>query len=114
MFIHGGSWDLENELFQRAQREFKLVLVEARNVTAIWGKKVNVIEHKADVLRLEALLHFGGIYSDLDVIWLKSPSIPISPDVPALTSYEFTISQESGNGLCNVKFFILHSNFILH
>ncbi len=40
--------------------------------TSIFGHDINVIEHQSDVARLEAILKYGGIYLDLDVIVLKS------------------------------------------
>lgn len=40
--------------------------------TKIFGNRVDHYAHRADVVRLEALKEFGGIYLDLDVIMLKS------------------------------------------
>jgi len=37
----------------------------------IFGRPVTRVEHRADILRLEILLEFGGIYLDLDTICLK-------------------------------------------
>ena len=35
--------------------------------------KVSCLAHLCDILRLEILYEHGGIYSDLDVIWLRNP-----------------------------------------
>ena len=36
--------------------------------------KVSCVAHLCDILRLEILYEHGGIYSDLDVIWLRNPT----------------------------------------
>ena len=41
-------------------------------LTSIFGRKVNVVEHISDIIRLKVLLKYGGIYMDGDVIPLKS------------------------------------------
>ena len=41
-------------------------------LTTIFGRKVNVVEHVSDVIRMRVLLKYGGIYMDGDVIPLKS------------------------------------------
>ena len=41
-------------------------------VTQIFGRPVKVIEHVTDVIRLRALLKYGGIYIDGDIISLRS------------------------------------------
>ena len=38
----------------------------------IFGNPVKRFAHQADVLRLELLLQFGGVYLDLDVLLLRS------------------------------------------
>ncbi|POW12909.1 hypothetical protein PSTT_04191 [Puccinia striiformis] len=42
-------------------------LLWSRNVTEIFGRPVKHFAHKADIIRLEALRDYGGIYLDLDV-----------------------------------------------
>ena len=41
-------------------------------VTKIFGNRVKVVEHMSDIIRIKALLKYGGIYIDTDVIPLKS------------------------------------------
>lgn len=41
-------------------------------VTQIFGNRVKVVEHMSDIVRMKALLKYGGIYMDTDVISLKS------------------------------------------
>lgn len=40
------------------------------DVHHVWGKRVS---HLKDVVRLQILYEEGGIYSDLDVLWLRHP-----------------------------------------
>ncbi|XP_064635469.1 uncharacterized protein LOC135492763 [Lineus longissimus] len=65
--------------------------------TEIFGKPIKVAEHKSDIVRLEAVMNYGGIYTDLDVIVLKS--------FDPLLKYNTTMGYETGagaaNGLCN-------------
>ncbi|CAM0141906.1 hypothetical protein VKS41_004392 [Umbelopsis sp. WA50703] len=64
--------------------------------TKIFGNRVDHYAHRADVVRLEALKEFGGIYLDLDVILMKS--------IDHLLDEEFAMGQEGiggWSGLCN-------------
>ena len=63
----GKYWDL----FKAAAGK-KLKLVKKSPVTQIFGKKISVVEHQADVARLQVVLQVGGIYLDDDVVVLKS------------------------------------------
>lgn len=83
----GMYWDL---------LEHHVEMRQARDVTSIFNKTVRHYAHKADVIRLEALIEHGGIYLDLDVVVLR----PFS----ALLMYDFVMGQEGeegGFGLCN-------------
>lgn len=57
------------DVFERARP--MLTLRHVPLVTNIFGRPVSHFAHAADVVRLEALLEFGGIYLDLDLISLK-------------------------------------------
>lgn len=63
----------------------------------IFGKPLLTLQHKANIVRLEKMIEFGGIYLDLDVICNK----PFTP----LRNYPFVLGQEEVNGkiigLCN-------------
>ena len=48
-----------------------LSLRRVKPPTQIFGNSVRRFAHQADVLRLELLLQFGGVYLDLDVLLLK-------------------------------------------
>ncbi|KAJ3296500.1 hypothetical protein HDU79_006525 [Rhizoclosmatium sp. JEL0117] len=71
MYIHGFKFDLESELFQKAIKDFNLILVPSRHANQVFQHTVNVPEHQSDVLRMEIATVYGGIYSDFDVFWLK-------------------------------------------
>ncbi|KAK9820446.1 hypothetical protein WJX72_010448 [[Myrmecia] bisecta] len=45
-----------------------VTLVKARNVTAMYGHTISNPAHQADIIRLELLQRWGGIYLDLDVL----------------------------------------------
>ena len=46
-----------------------VTLQKVRDVKTIFGNSVTNFAHKADVIRLEVLLKYGGIYLDSDT-WL--------------------------------------------
>ncbi|CAG8496123.1 4693_t:CDS:2 [Cetraspora pellucida] len=49
----------------------KLSIMKTRIVSEIFGNRVNVIQHKSDIIRMEVLRDFGGIYLDNDIIVLQ-------------------------------------------
>jgi hypothetical protein len=59
-----------NEWWQKLTKIVELK--KTRNVTSIFGNNITHHAHKADIIRLEALLIYGGIYLDIDVFPLKS------------------------------------------
>jgi len=63
-------------------------------INEIFGKDLIRYAHKADIVRLEKLIQFGGVYLDLDVICIDS----FSP----LGNFECVWGEEeSANCLCN-------------
>jgi hypothetical protein len=68
-------------------------LEKARKVTSIFGNPVGHYAHKADIIRLEALLKYGGIYLDMDVFVLRP--------FDAILVHDFVMGREQGIGLCN-------------
>lgn len=63
-----------------------LTLNQVNMIETIFDKPVSHYAHKADVVRLQVLQEYGGIYLDLDVISLKS--------LDHLLSREFVMAQE--------------------
>ena len=61
--------------------------------TSIYGHKVSVPEHQSDIVRLEVLMKYGGIYMDLDMIILKS--------FDPLRVYELTMGRATSITLAN-------------
>ncbi|XP_069131786.1 uncharacterized protein [Argopecten irradians] len=59
----------------------------------IFKNPIKVIQHKSDVVRLEAVRDFGGIYMDNDQIILRS--------LDPLRNYNFTLSHEFDDNLSN-------------
>lgn len=70
MHVFGQRFDPPPYL-QRAIKEFGIILVSARDVREVQGRPVDVVEHRSDVVRLESLIRFGGIYMDLDAFVLQ-------------------------------------------
>ena len=62
-------------------------------VTEVFGNPVTYPAHKADVIRLQMLRQYGGIYLDLDVISIN----PVDP----LLKHQVVMGIEPGTGLCN-------------
>ncbi|KAJ3282979.1 hypothetical protein HDU79_009513 [Rhizoclosmatium sp. JEL0117] len=71
MYIHGFDFPMKNELFQKAIKEFNLILVPSRRANKVFHIDIKVKEHESDVLRMEIMNVYGGIYADFDVFWLK-------------------------------------------
>lgn len=46
-------------------------MVKSRDVKSIRGNEIEHFAHKADVIRLEALRDWGGIYLDTDVVVVR-------------------------------------------
>ncbi|XP_033752411.1 uncharacterized protein LOC117336135 isoform X2 [Pecten maximus] len=70
-------------------------IVEVRRAppSHIFGIPIHLVEHKADVARLEAVRDFGGIYMDTDEILLRS--------LEPLRKYAFTLSHAYDFNLSN-------------
>jgi hypothetical protein len=94
-----------------------ITLKNARNITHIFGNPVRHYAHKADIIRLEALLAYGGIYLDTDVFVLHS--------FDDLLGHDFVMGRESAaewspgeltqGGLCNAIILAnKHSAFLKH
>lgn len=49
----------------------RLEMIKERDVQTVFGREVDHFAHKADVLRLEALRDYGGVYLDTDVIVIR-------------------------------------------
>jgi hypothetical protein len=70
-----------------------LTLHEIEPINEIYGNPIKYPAHMADVIRMQMLQRFGGVYLDLDVICIN----PLKP----LMDREFVMGMEPGTGLCN-------------
>ena len=52
--------------------EIDMVLVQTRAVERVFNRTVDNHSHRSDVIRLEAMMQYGGIYLDIDVLVLRS------------------------------------------
>ena len=85
------KYEPKGKWWEESKRFLTLIKVEPPN--SIFGNPLCHYAHKADVVRLEILLKYGGIYLDLDVLCLK----PFSP----LLNYDFLMGMQGKRGLCN-------------
>jgi hypothetical protein len=53
-------------------REIDITLVKSRLVENIFNNSVNHHSHRSDIIRLEVIMEYGGIYLDIDVLPLRS------------------------------------------
>jgi hypothetical protein len=49
-------------------RELGLKAVLSREISSVYDRPVENVVHKSDILRMELLIRFGGMYFDLDVL----------------------------------------------
>ncbi|KAL8277040.1 hypothetical protein RQP46_010574 [Phenoliferia psychrophenolica] len=98
---NGWWWDQWKERVAKSGTT-RLELVRQRDVTTVFGNQVEHFAHKADVLRLEVLRDYGGIYLDTDVL--------VTKDMAQLYRHEVVMGMESQpnldpllppSGLCN-------------
>jgi Glycosyltransferase sugar-binding region containing DXD motif len=75
-----------NEHFDWAVKEFNIKLLPYRNITHVYDRPVNVIEHVSDIARMEALVRFGGLYFDMDAFVLN-------PMIDSMKKYESMMGQ---------------------
>ena len=93
IFVHGNDIPEGNELFDRAIEEFGLIPVETREMSKIYHNSVLLVEHKSDVIRLESVTRFGGMYFDLDVFVLR--------DMDPFLENELTMGMEGESKINN-------------
>jgi len=70
-----------------------LTLHKVEPIHEIYGNPIKYPAHMADVIRMQMLQQFGGVYLDLDMICIN----PLKP----LMNKEFVMGMEPGTGLCN-------------
>ena len=70
-----------------------LVMMQRNAPQKIFGKHIYYPEHQSDIVRLEAVMKYGGIYHDLDVVIVR----PLDP----LFCYNTTMGEELPRWLCN-------------
>lgn len=74
-----------------AKRYVRLNRVEVPQ--EVFGNPVSHFAHRADVVRLQQLRKYGGVYLDLDVVCLNS--------FEPLRRYDMVMGRQAGTGLCN-------------
>jgi Glycosyltransferase sugar-binding region containing DXD motif/Alpha 1,4-glycosyltransferase conserved region len=82
--------------------EIDLTLVKVRLVKKIFNRSVNHPAHRADVIRLQAMLQYGGIYLDMDVLAIRSFS-PLLNLNDIVLAYEDDAKHFIGNAVILAK-----------
>ncbi len=98
-----------NPYWREAAKFCKLIQVEAP--TEIFGNPLTIHAHRTDVLRLQVLNEYGGIYVDLDSILAK----PLDDIFIKSTMMALEVDDQTAkvHGLCNALIFAMpRSSFI--
>ena len=83
----GEYWD---ELGRRIKNLYRIKITRPDNV---WGKPVKNLQHCSDIVRLEAILQYGGMYFDFDAFVVNF--------VDPLLHYDCTLGAEEPTTLAN-------------
>jgi mannosyltransferase OCH1-like enzyme len=84
----------QGDLWEEIRRRVPSIQMMYRPApTHIYYRSIVVDQHQSDIVRLEAVMEYGGIYMDLDVVVLKS--------FDPLLKYDTTMGYERTDGLCN-------------
>ena len=90
--------------WEKAKIYLSLNYINTSNLT--WGKKkIKKFAHKADKIRLEMLLKYGGIYMDIDTITYKP--------YKNLLKYDFVIGIQEEKLYCNAILFSKKNNIFI-
>ncbi|KAL4235990.1 hypothetical protein ACF0H5_004378 [Mactra antiquata] len=92
---YGKYWDAFTYLWPR------VILLKRKAPTTIFNKPLGYVEHASDIMRIEALINYGGIYMDTDTILVKS--------VDKLRNYSCVMSEQS-SGLMGSAFVMSEKN----
>jgi len=102
IYLHGHQFHEDSIYMKKIIQEFNVILIPYRFVNQIFGKEIKVIEHISDVARIEILLRFGGMYFDLDVMILKSPTLNLYYQ-DTVMGLEITKKPQINNGIILAK-----------
>jgi hypothetical protein len=71
IYVHGREFPHGNPHFDRAVKDLGLKTVLSREVKAVHRNNIEVLEHKSDIVRMESIIRFGGMYFDIDVLVIR-------------------------------------------
>jgi len=100
LFLPSGWWFTKIQEFA-AKKGVVFELKRAREVNEIFGNKIDHFAHKADIIRLEALKMYGGIYLDSDVFVVKDFAPLYQFSTVMGTEAQPDQTQDAPVGLCN-------------
>ncbi|KAL4235991.1 hypothetical protein ACF0H5_004379 [Mactra antiquata] len=93
---YGKYWDAFTYLWPR------VILLKREAPKTVFKKPLGYVEHASDIMRIEALINYGGIYMDTDTILVKSVdklrnySCVMSEQTRSLLGSAFIMSEKSG------------------
>lgn len=94
----GQHWErLKRNFSTSGVLEERVVFIKRAAPVEVYSIFLSSVEHQSDVMRLDALLLFGGLYLDLDVIVVKS----LRQIIENSRKKSFVIGREFQSGLCN-------------
>lgn len=88
----------ENNIWFTLTKQY-INLIHTEPPESIYGHTLNTYAHKADIIRLEKLIKYGGFYLDIDVWTLKSFDTLLNINESCIMGYQAENSQFTG--LCN-------------
>ena len=83
-----------------------IIHVKREPPNEIFGNKITYSEHAGDLMRIEALLMYGGIYLDTDTVIIKS--------LEALRKYPCTMSKQSSGYISSAFIMAVKNATFLH
>lgn len=87
IFIHTDLY-LSGPYWQKIASHPSVTIVYREAPNQIFGHAILYTQHRSDIVRADVLDKFGGLYSDWDVLWLRSPARLLSSGHEALVNFD--------------------------
>tara|TARA_B100001094_G_C18191818_1_gene807814 strand:- start:633 stop:5519 length:4887 start_codon:yes stop_codon:yes gene_type:complete len=110
IYLYNSKEPINNKWWDYALNYVTLIKVDIP--THINGIKLAHFAHKADVLRLEKLIEYGGIYLDIDVWTINNFDKLLEIDKSCIMGYQ--CSNTKFEGLCNAVIIAQPDSLFLH
>ncbi|XP_063435904.1 uncharacterized protein LOC134716824 [Mytilus trossulus] len=87
LYIHGDVI-LTGYYMQNISKDPRVIFVYRHKPQYVYGNKIKFVAAASDVSRCEILLRYGGIYTDWDVMWVKSVDDLIMKGYSAVVTFD--------------------------